>query len=210
MNFPDKDEIYFRSEFKQMLFLKNIINDPNIRIGDYTYYHSFDDPLNFEKNILYNVHNDKVIIGKFCSIAHGVRFIMNGALHKMDGFSSFPFSIFNDSWLEKMPLEVYPNKGNIIIGNDVWIGMEATIMPGVSIGDGSIIGACSLVTKDVPPYVIALGNPAQIIRKRFDDKIIEKLLRLKWWDWDIQKITDNISFLYANDEEKLQELLDTV
>ena len=208
MNYPDKDEIYFQLKYKEMLFLKNIISNPNIIIGDYTYYHSFDDPLTFEKNILYNFANDKLIIGKFCAIAHGVRFIMNGASHKIEGFSSFPFAIFHDSWSEKIPLTSYPNKGNITIGNDVWLGMESTIMPGVTIGDGAIIAAQALVTKDVLPYTIVGGNPAKIIRKRFDQKIIDKLLKLKWWDWDIQKITDKIPFLYNYDEEKLQQLLD--
>lgn len=207
MNYPNKDDIYFRPELKQMIFLKNIITDPNIIVGDYTYYHSLEDPLSFEKNILYNFANNKVIIGKFCALAHGTRFIMNGALHKIDGFSAFPFSIFHNYWNEKMPMEVYPNKGDIITGNDVWLGMESTIMPGITIGDGAIIATKSLVVKDVPPYTIVGGNPAKIIKKRFKDEIIEQLLELQWWNWDIQKITDNIPFLYSYDEEKLLQLL---
>ncbi len=208
MNYPNKDDIYFHPELKEVIFLKNIITDPNISVGDYTYHHSFDDPLAFEKHVRYNFMNDKLIIGKFCAIAHGIRFLMNGANHKTEGFSTYPFLICPGSWSEKMSLEDLPNKGNITIGNDVWLGMNVTIMSGVTIGDGAIVGTRSLVTKDVPPYTVVGGNPATIIRQRFSDKVIAQLLELKWWDWDIQKITDNIPFLFNYDEEKLQELID--
>lgn len=173
----------------RLCFLKNIITQPNIIIGDYTYYDDPDNVENFLKNILYHFDfvGDKLIIGKFCQIATGVRFIMNGGNHSMSGFSTYPFAAFGSEWAH-VPLDSQ-SRGDTIIGNDVWIGNSVTIMPGVHIGDGAIIGTNSVVTKNVAPYAIVGGNPATLIRKRFGDKTIESLLKMQWWNWDIQKIT---------------------
>ncbi len=148
---------------------------------------------------------DKLIIGKFCALARGVKFIMNGANHKMDGFSTYPFYIFGNGWEIAAPAPgTLPNKGNTIIGNDVWIGYDALIMPGVTIGDGAIVAARSVVTSDVPAYAIAGGNPAKVIRRRFSDETIASLLNIAWWDWDILKITRNLDAISAADLELLR------
>ncbi|WP_347840429.1 CatB-related O-acetyltransferase [uncultured Draconibacterium sp.] len=197
MSLPDKNEIFPLPHYKRLCFLKNIIKNPNIIVGDYTYYDDFEDVYNFEKNVKYHFDfvGDKLIIGKFCMIASDVTFIMNGANHLSEAISSFPFAIFGGDWQEAMKNKSYPNKGDTIIGNDVWLGHKATIMPGVKIGHGAIIASKAVVTKDVEPYSIVGGNPAKLIRKRFKPNEIEKLLELKWWDWDIQKITENLHLL---------------
>lgn len=192
---PDPNILYPIEGVTRTCYLKNIITNPQIIVGDYTYYDDPEDIYNFEKNVLYLFEfiQDKLIIGKFCQIATGVRFIMNGANHAMDGFSTYPFKVFGKSWADA-PLKVV-SKGDTVIGNDVWIGNNVTIMQGVKIGDGAIIGTNSLVTKDVEPYTIVGGNPASVIRRRFDDVTIEKLLQIKWWDWPVEKITQNIEAL---------------
>ncbi|MBK9105107.1 MAG: CatB-related O-acetyltransferase [Saprospiraceae bacterium] len=194
---PDKNTIYPLPHYDRLCFLKNIITRPNIIVGDYTYYDDFEDVRNFEKNVKYHFDftGDKLVIGKFCMIASGVTFIMNGANHLTDAISTYPFAIFGHGWEGAMEGKQYPTKGDTIIGNDVWIGYNATIMAGVTIGDGAIIAANSTVTKDVAPYAIVGGNPAAEIRKRFDEDRIRKLLDLKWWDWPIEKITANVHVL---------------
>lgn len=178
------------------IFLKNFINQPNIQIGDYTYYNDFRLPVEDVRKLLapymHPVAPEKLIIGKFVQIAHGVQFITSSANHQMDGFSTYPFVIFGEPWSSSYKAK-WPNKGDTLVGNDVWIGHEALIMPAVSIGDGAIIASRSVVTKDVPPYTIVAGNPAKIIRQRFDEKTIAKLLEIKWWDWPIEKINKKVS-----------------
>ncbi|MBE9170227.1 CatB-related O-acetyltransferase [Pleurocapsales cyanobacterium LEGE 06147] len=148
---------------------------------------------------------DKLIIGKFCALAKGVKFIMNGANHKMSGFSTYPFDIFGNGWERVAPQpDELPFKGNTVIGNDVWIGYEAVIMPGVKIGDGAIVAAKSVVTKDVPPYSVVGGNPANVLRKRFSEETIELLLEISWWNWDIKKITKNLEKIVSADIEALK------
>ncbi len=196
--------------FNQVCYIKNTIKNPNIIVGDYTYYDDPIDSANFERNVLYHYPflNDKLIIGKFCAIATGVKFIMNGANHKMDCFSTYPFSIFENGWEKVIPKQKeLPFKGDTIIGNDVWIGYDSIIMPGIKIGNGVIIATKSVVTKDVEPYSIVGGNPAKLIRKRFNSDIIEMLETLKWWDWHIEKITENLDILTSNDISKLKALL---
>ena len=197
MTGPDKNIKFPLENYDKLCFLKNIIKNPNIIVGDYTYYDDFDNVDNFEKNVKYHFDftGDKLIIGKFCMIASGVKFIMNGANHLTDSLSTYPFAIFGKGWEKAMEGKAYPNKGDIIIGNDVWMGHNATIMAGVKIGDGAIIATNSTVVKDVEPYSIVGGNPANEIRKRFPDNTINKLLKLKWWDWSIEKITENIQNL---------------
>ena len=206
MNIPDKDKAFPLEHYDRLCFLKNIITNPNIIVGDYTYYDDFDDVANFEKNVkyLFDFTGDQLIIGKFCMIASDVTFIMNGANHLNDTITSYPFAIFGEDWSKAMDGKDYPNKGNIVVGNDVWIGYGATIMPGVKIGDGAIIATKSVVTKDVAPYSIVGGNPAKEIRKRFSEKQISKLLEIAWWDWPIEKITSHVQNLTSGNVDILE------
>ncbi len=202
---PDKDTQFPLENYNRLCFLKNIVKNPNIIIGDYTYYDDFENVENFEKNVKYHFDftGDKLIIGKFCMIASGVSFIMNGANHLTEAISTYPFAIFGNGWEKAMEGKSYPNKGNIVIGNDVWIGHNATIMAGVTIGDGAIIATNSTIVKDVPPYTIVGGNPGREIKKRFDKDTIEALLEIKWWNWPVEKITANIQNLTSNSIHKL-------
>lgn len=203
MKHPNPNELYPIANVTRTCFLKNIITNPNIIVGDYTYYDDPDDIYSFERNVLYHFdfNNDKLIIGKFCQIATGVRFIMNGAIHAMDGFSTYPFKIMGGAWADT-PLNAQL-KGDTVIGNDVWIGNGVTFMPGVKVGDGAIIATGSVVTKDVEPYSIVGGNPATIIRDRFDAETTAFLVNLKWWDWPIDKITRHLNDIVAGDVEAL-------
>lgn len=191
---------------ERLCFLKNILQNPQIVVGDYTYYDDFEDVANFEKNVryLFDFTGDKLLIGKFCMIASGVEFIMNGANHLVDAISTFPFGIFGNGWEQAMEGKTYPYKGDTVIGNDVWIGYKAAIMAGVTIGDGAIIGSYSVVTKDVEPYAIVGGNPAKLIRKRFPDETIRRLLDIRWWDWPAEKLTRHVQHLTGNDIEALE------
>jgi virginiamycin A acetyltransferase len=191
--------------FPRVCFIKNTVSNPKIIIGDYTYY---DDPIdseNFERNVLYHFGEECLIIGKFCALGTGVQFIMNGANHSLSGFSTYPFYIFGNGWENFQPEEF--SKGDMIVGNDVWIGYDSLIMPGVKIGDGAVIGARSVVTRDVEPYGIVGGNPARLIRKRFSEEIIEELLAIAWWDWEIEKITQNLEAIIGADMGKLKNCL---
>ncbi|WRH67215.1 MAG: CatB-related O-acetyltransferase [Planktothrix sp. GU0601_MAG3] len=211
MNYgPSPQTRYPIPEQTRLVYLKTIIKNPNIIVGDYTYYDDFENPENFEKNVLYHFDfiGDQLIIGKFCAIASDVKFIMNGGNHRTDWLTNYPFPVFGNGWESAMP-DSWPFKGNTVIGNDVWIGYGATIMPGINIGDGAIIGTQSVVTRDVPPYTIVGGNPAKEIRKRFKDSVIEELLNIRWWDWDIQKITRYLQGICGADIEALRQVLDT-
>lgn len=195
--------------FPQVGYLKNFITSPNIEVGDYTYYDDPDGPEHFEKNVLYHFDfiGDKLIIGKFCAIAKNVTFIMNGANHQSTGFSTYPFFIFGNGWEKSAPQPGdLPFKGNTEIGNDVWIGYNATIMPGVKIGNGAIIASKSVVTNDVPAYAVVGGNPAKIIKQRFDDKTINALLSIAWWDWSNDKITAHLDAITQNNLDLLSKL----
>ena len=205
MTGPNKNIKFPLENYNKLCFLKNIIKNPNIIVGDYTYYDDFEDVHNFEKNVKYHFDfvGDKLIIGKFCMIASDVTFIMNGANHLTESISTYPFAIFGNGWENAMDGKTYPQKGDINIGNDVWIGYNATIMAGVTIGDGAIIATNSTVVKDVEPYTIVGGNPASEIKKRFSEKTIKKLLELKWWNWNIEKITKNIQHLTDNKIENI-------
>ena len=205
----NKDKIYPRSNDAQTVYLKNVITDPNIFVGDYTVYNDFiNDPRDFQKNnVLYHypINNDKLIIGKFCSIACGAKFIFTSANHTLSSLSTYTFPLFFEEWeLEKKDItDSWDNKGDIVIGNDVWIGFEAVIMPGVKIGDGAIIGTRAVVTKDVPPYTVVGGVPARPIKKRFPDEVISSLLEIKWWDWEKERIKENIDAIKSGRIENL-------
>ena len=203
-------KIYPRTGDNQTVYLNAVIKDPQIEVGDYTIYNDFvADPLLFEKNnVLYHypIHREKLIIGKFCSIACGTKFLFNCANHTLKSLSTYTFPLFYEKWeLEKSNITTaWDNKGDIVIGNDVWIGYEAVIMAGVHIGDGAIIAARAVVTKDVPPYTIVGGTPAIEIRKRFDAEVIQQLLMLKWWNWSTDKIRQCLPYIA---EGKMNELL---
>ena len=199
---PDPKMKYPMEGFPQVGFIKNFITKPNIIAGDYSYYDDPSGPENFEKNVMYHYPfmGDKLIIGKFCAIAKDVKFIMNGANHKISGASTYPFSIFRNGWEKVMPeIKDLPLKGDTVIGNDVWLGYDALIMPGIKIGDGAIIASRSVVTKDVPPYAVVGGNPAKLIKLRHSEEEIEKLLALKWWNWPVEKITANLKLITGGD-----------
>ena len=203
-------KIYPRTGDKQTVYLNAVIKDPQIAVGNYTIYNDFvADPLLFEKNnVLYHypIHRERLIIGKFCSIACGTKFLFNCANHTLKSLSTYTFPLFYEEWeLEKSNITTaWDNKGDIVIGNDVWIGYEAVIMAGVHIGAGAIIAARAVVTKDVPPYTIVGGTPAKEIRKRFDAEVIQQLLILKWWNWSTDKIRQCLPYIA---EGKMDELL---
>lgn len=202
MNGPDSTTKHPMAGFPRVCFIKNTVSNPNIIIGDYTYYDDPDDSENFERNVLYHYPftGDKLVIGKFCALAHGVKFIMNGANHKLSGFSTYPFQIFGNGWEQAMPRpEELPYKGDTVVGNDVWIGYESLIMPGVQVGDGVVVAARSVVVTDVPPYSVVGGNPARVIRQRFSAEVVEALLEIAWWDWSIEKITRNLPQIVSAD-----------
>lgn len=197
---PNPNKPYPLADHRRVCFIKNFVKSPNIIVGDYSYYDDPVDPEGFERNVLYNYGSDRLIIGKFCAIATNVKFIMNGANHKLDGISTYPFPIFGNGWESAMnKLMDLPSRGDTVIGNDVWIGYESLIMPGVKIGDGAIVAARSVVVSDIPPYTVAGGNPARPIKQRFSDAEIAQLLEIKWWDWEIEKITSNIDKIMDGD-----------
>jgi virginiamycin A acetyltransferase len=200
---PDPDVIFPVPNIKTVTYIKPTIKNKNIIVGDFTYISDID----FESHVthFYDFYDDKLIIGKFCQIASGVEFIMNGANHQMKCVSTFPFYIF-EKWNEDVPsLDKMPLKGDTVIGNDVWIGQNSTILPGIKIGDGAIIGTKSVVGSNIEPYSIAAGNPAKIIRKRFDAELIELMLKFKWWDLPIEEINGLIPLLHNNDLEYVKE-----
>jgi virginiamycin A acetyltransferase len=205
-------KIYPRTGDMQTVYLNAVVRDPQIEIGDYTIYNDFaSDPLLFEKNnVLYHypIHQERLVIGKFCSIACGTKFLFNCANHTLKSLSTYTFPIFYEDWgLDKADVtSAWDNKGDIIIGNDVWIGYEAVIMAGVHIGDGAIIAARAVVTKDVSSYTIVGGTPAKEIRKRFEPDVIEQLLGLKWWDWPVEKIRRCLPWITAGDLARLAKI----
>ena len=209
MTIPEQP-IYPRSGDQQTVYLKSVIQNPNITVGDYTMYHDFvHDPVLFEKNnVLYQypINHDKLTIGKFCSIACGARFLFNSANHTMTSLSTYPFPLFFEEWGLDMKnvADAWDNKGDIVVGNDVWIGYEAVVLAGVTIGDGAIVGTRAVVTRDVPPYTIVGGVPAKPIRKRFSEEIVSSLLKIKWWDWTRERIAQNLNAIQSGDINRLK------
>lgn len=207
MTIPE-NMLYPRTGDKETIYLKNAISNPNIIVGDFTMYNDFvNDPTLFEKNnVLYHypINQDKLVIGKFCSIACGAKFLFNSANHTLSSLSTYPFPLFFEEWnLEKKAVtQAWDNKGDIVVGNDVWIGYEAVILAGVHIGDGAVIGTRAVVTKDVAPYTIVGGVPAKPIKKRFPEKTISMLLDVQWWNWPNDKIAHNIKAIQAGKIDK--------
>ena len=202
---PDPDVIHPIVGYEKEIYVKPTVKNPNIIVGDFTYIADSD----FESHVthFYDRTGDKLIIGRFCQIASGVEFVMNGANHQMNSATTFPFYTLEGWDMDPPALSDLPLKGDTVIGNDVWIGQNAVILPGVCIGDGAIIGANSVVGSDVGPYTIVAGNPAKILRKRFDDELTGLLLRFKWWDKSIEEIDGLIPLLTCSDTEKLREEL---
>ena len=212
MTIPVK-QIYPRTGDKETIYLKHVITNPNIPVGDFTMYNDFvNDPTLFEKNnVLYHypINHDKLQIGKFCSVACGAKFLFNSANHTLYSLSTYPFPLFFEEWgLEKKDVtNAWDNKGDIVISNDVWIGYEAVILAGVTIGDGAIIGTRAVVTKDVPPYTIVGGVPAKSIKKRFSEETISTLLEIQWWNWSKERIARNIGAIQSGNIEQLKEAI---
>jgi virginiamycin A acetyltransferase len=208
MHGPSPDNPYPMAGFPQVGFLKPLVKNPNVLVGEYTYYDDPEGPEGFEaKCVLYHFPfiGDKLVIGKFCALARGVRFIMNGANHKVSGFSTYPFFIFGSGWEPTAPQPgELPYKGDTVIGNDVWLGYDVLVMPGVKIGDGAIVAARSVVVSDVPAYSVVRGNPAKIVRQRFPNEIVAELLTIRWWDWPIEKITRNVRAIVGADLDALR------
>ena len=185
-------------------FLKPLVTAGNIEIGDFTYYDDPDGPDQFQTKCVlhhYEFIGDRLIIGKFCAIAEGARFIMNGANHAMSGFSTYPFNIFGHGWEQGFDQSTWQRevRGDTVVGNDVWIGMKAVILPGIEIGHGSVIGAKSVVSRDVPPFAIVAGNPAKVVKMRFDKRTVDRLLAVAWWDWPVDKIGRNLNAIRGAD-----------
>ena len=210
MTIPVK-QIYPRTGDKETIYLKHVITNPNITVGDFTMYSDFvNDPTLFENNnVLYHypINHDKLKIGKFCSIACGAKFLFNSANHTLSSLSTYPFPLFFEEWgLEKKDVtNAWDNKGDIVIGNDVWIGYEAVVLAGVTIGDGAIIGTRAVVTKNVPPYTIVGGVPAKPIKKRFSEETISALLEIQWWNWSKERIARNIGAIQCGNIEQLKQ-----
>ena len=206
----NKAKIYPRTGDDQTVYLNQVVTNPNIIVGDYTMYNDFvNDPTEFEKNnVLYHypINGDRLIIGKFCSIACGAKFLFNSANHSLTSLSTYPFPIFFEEWgLERAQVtRAWDHKGDIVIGNDVWIGYEAVILAGVTIGGGAIIGTRAVVTKDVPPYTIVGGVPAKPIRKRFPDDTIAALLALRWWDWPEERIAGCLDAIQSGQIDQIK------
>ena len=204
-----ENSIYPRTGDTQTVYLKNVITDPGIEVGEYSIYNDFvNDPRDFQKNnVLYHypINHDRLLIGRFCSIACGAKFIFTSANHSLSSLSTYCFPLFFEQWgLDRARVtESWDNKGDITLGSDVWVGYEALIMQGVTVGHGAIIGARSVVTRDVPPYAIVAGAPARLIRKRFPDDTIDRLLETKWWDWPSERIRRNISAIQSGDIDAL-------
>ena len=200
---PNSNEIFpLKSGLECVTYIKPTIKNPNIIVGEFSYYAGQD----FERQVThhYNFLGDRLIIGKFCQIGAGVEFMMNGANHAMGGVSTFPFYIFKGFSQDAPSLDKLPIKGDTVVGNDVWIGQNSLILPGAKIGNGVIIGANSVVGGEIPPYSIVAGNPARLVRKRFDDEMINLLLGLKWWDKSIAEIANLASVLSCSDLEKVK------
>lgn len=208
----NKDLIY-PNDFKTSIYLKNVVKSPNIIVGNYTYYDSqFSDPLEFEeKNVLFNFDffGDKLIIGNYCCIAEGTTFVMGAANHRLNTASGYPFNIMNKEWAEVSSphLNEFSHKGDIVIGNDVWLGRHSVVMPGVKIGDGSIIGAYAVVAKDVPPYSVVVGNPGRVVKTRFDEELISLLLEYKWWNKEENELLPILPYITSPDLDSLRQFL---
>ena len=206
---PDPKVLHPVAGHDRVVYLRPLVTDPRIEVGEYTYYDDADDPLGFErKAFLYAVGPERLIIGRYCAIASGVRFLMPGANHADLGPSTFPFGIFGEPWAERtMDLVMgAPSRGDTVVGNDVWLGYQALVLPGVTIGHGAIVAAASVVAADAPPNAIVGGNPARVIRRRYEDHDVERLLRAAWWDWPVELVTEHARTIMSGAPEELERI----
>jgi virginiamycin A acetyltransferase len=206
---PDPMQLHPIEGQKRVVFLKPLVKDPKIEVGEYSYYDDPDDPLAFEREaFLYGYGPERLIIGRFCAIASGVRFLMSGGNHADLGPSTFPFGIFGGIWADTTIDLVMsaPSRGDTVVGHDVWLGYQALVMPGVNIGHGAVVAAASVVTSDVPPYAIVGGNPARVLRMRFDEEEVKRLLRAAWWDWPVELITEHARTIMAGQPSELERI----
>jgi virginiamycin A acetyltransferase len=207
MHGPDPSDPHPMRGFPQICYIRNTVDNPQIQVGEYSYYDDPEDSEGFARNVLYLFPfiGDRLIIGRYCAIARGATFVMNGANHRMSGFSTYPFNIFGNGWERSTPLpQELPYKGDTVVGNDVWIGYEAMLMPGVRVGDGAIVAARSVVGSDVPAYAIVAGNPARVVRMRYDEAQVQRLQRIAWWNWDADKVSRNLELIVGADLDALE------
>ena len=205
---PDPDALHPLAGHGRVTFIRNLALPENVEVGAYTYYDDPAGPQAFIESILYHFPflGDRLVIGKFCALAAGTRFLMNGGNHRLDGLSTYPFPIFGGDWTGRFEGELnFPNRGDTVIGHDVWLGFHATILPGVTIGDGAVVAAHAVVSADVPPYAIVAGNPARVVRRRFSEADIARLLAIAWWDWDAGRITRNLAAISDGDVDLLED-----
>lgn len=206
---PDPNVLHPLPGQERVVLLRPLIDNPKIEVGEFSYYDDPDDATAFQdRNVLYGYGPEKLIIGKYCALAEGTRFIMAGANHPDLGVSTFPFTIFGGEWADRT-LDIMTGmetKGDTVVGNDVWIGYRSLIMPGVTIGDGAIIASQSVVVADVPPYTIVGGNPGKVIRQRFADEDIERLLRARWWDWPIELVTEHLRVIMTGTAKEIEAI----
>jgi virginiamycin A acetyltransferase len=205
---PDPTVLHPIGGQQRLVFLRPLVQSPNIEIGEYTYYDTFGDPLAFESEaVLYAFGPERLIIGRFCAIAAGVRFVMPGANHADVGPSTFPFGIFGPPWDETMDIVMSaPSRGDTVVGHDVWLGYSALVLPGVTIGHGAVVAAASVVTRDVPPYAVVAGNPARVVRSRFSDEDVERLLRAAWWNWPTELVTAHARTIMTGSAADLERI----
>jgi virginiamycin A acetyltransferase len=206
---PDPTVLHPVAGQDRVVYLRPLVTDPRIEVGEYTYYDDPDDALGFERNaFLYAYGPERLIIGRYCAIAAGVRFVMPGANHADLGPSTFPFGIFGEPWAElTMDLVMgAPSRGDTVVGNDVWLGYQALVLPGVTIGHGAVVAAASVVASDVPPYAIVGGNPARVIRRRYEDEDVERLLRAAWWDWPVELVTEHARTIMSGTPAELERI----
>lgn len=210
---PDPDSLHPQEGFAGTVFLRPLLaRSPEVErveIGAFTYYSAFDEPTDFfERNILYNFgfEGARLVIGRYCALAHGTTFILADANHPMAGPSTYPFAIFGGAWGAALPLEALPTsgKGDTLVGNDVWFGYQSLVMPGVTIGSGAIVASRAVVSRDVPPYAVVAGNPARIVRMRYDAEAVARLLALAWWDWPDHLVTEAIPLLTLGKVDDLE------
>lgn len=206
---PNPETLHPLPGHDRVVLLRPLVTDPRIEVGEYTYYDDPDGATEFERrNVLYGYGPERLVIGKYCAIAAGTRFLMAGAAHPDMGVSTFPFTMFGGSWAERT-LDLVtgmPSRGDTVIGNDVWIGYQALIMPGVRIGDGAIVAAGAVVTADVEPYTVVGGNPARPIRRRYEDADVERLLRAAWWDWPVEVVTEHLRTVMAGTPAEIERI----
>ena len=212
---PDPTLLRPNPAIPSVVFLKPLLATRpeigNVEVGDYTYYDDFDDPLRFfERNVRYNLgfSGARLSIGRYCALANGTTFVMPDANHAIGGATTYPFPIFGGDWAARLDLAdmAFPRKGDTVVGHDVWFGYESLVMPGVRIGHGAIVGARAVVTRDVPDYAVVAGNPARVVRRRFDEATVGRLLRLGWWDWPPDRVAEAIPLLVKGEIDELDRI----